>query len=178
MQQCAHLFLFLLIIIFWVDLPLAHWLVWLARWQWAQAGLNAVIQPAAESRMTGPILATCCPCPLPPFRLLRVPKGAVLSKQDEVIGKRPVVNLWVNFSFAMKLQKWPLGKETVLNTVPRSVVGSEGSQYSTVEICSWQDLPLESFCFFLCDPDLVDFIQPQYSHVQDGPINSPVSHSC
>lgn len=100
--------------------------------------------------MTGPISATCCPCPLTSFYLPRVPKGAVLSKQDEVFRKRPIVNLWVNFSFAMKLQTWPLGKKTVLNTVPRSVVSSEESQCSTVEFWSWQDLPLESFSFFIC----------------------------
>ena len=34
------------------------------------------------------------------------------------------------------------------------------------------------FFFYLCDPDLVNFIQSQYSHMQDGTINSPVSYSC
>ena len=92
--------------------------------------------------MTGPISNTCCPCPLPPFHLPRVPKGAVLSKQDELFSKRPIVNLWVNFSFAMKLQKCPSGKKTVLNTVPRSVVSQKkvsAAQWSfgVGKTCPW-----------------------------------------
>lgn len=110
MQQCAYLFLFLLFF-FLVDLPLAHWLVWLAMWQRVQAGLNAVIQPAAEGRMTGPISATCCPRPLPPFHLLRVPKGAVLSKQDEVFRKCPHCELVGKLLICNETVEMALGKE-------------------------------------------------------------------
>ena len=71
-----------------------------------------------------------------------------------------------------------LGKENRSKHGPQICGQSEESQCSTVEFWSWQDLPLESFCFYLCDPDLVNFIQSQYSHVHYGTINSSVSYSC
>lgn len=135
-------------------------------WQRVQAGLNAVIQPAAEGRMTGPISATCCPRPLPPFHLLRVPKGAVLSKQDEVFRKRPHCELVSKFLICNETVEMALGKENCSKHGPQ-ICGQCRRKYSTVEFWSWQDLPLESCSFYLCDPDLVNFIQPQYSHVQD-----------